>query len=541
MTIRQKILAPMICGTLLILSLSLFSIYRLEIQIINYDKLVNAELNLTTQILETEVAFKEQVQAWKNVLIRGHESEQLEKYWAQVNQLHNKIQQALSTSASQKLFTTEIRNLAEQHNQLLEKYRSAYELMKQNADHIAADSLVKGIDNPITERFHTLTQQLHKQSKASQQYINDKTHLVTVVYPILTFVMSLVVIIVVALLLSRLFIRPLRQLISDIFAISQGRYDINIEYNKADELGQLKQAAVEIKSHIIDAISNINIVKSEVEEALFELEQISSEISKGSQEQMRCSGEMEKIITGLVTIAGELDHHSQMAMNSTHTVIGMSDNCSGLIQQSNHAMQELVSEVKKTTQIIDQLEKEAGAVGSVLDVISSIAEQTNLLALNAAIEAARAGEAGRGFAVVADEVRSLASKTQQSTLSITEIITKLQNAARDAVLAMDEEVKITERNAEQTELTQTELSNISDQMKNMASLNQAVANAATTQMDITQSLTDTLEQLHKVSLNYKELATSNKVNQVVSNATRDLNTMVEKLTGNLEHQEVEFF
>lgn len=166
MTIRQKILAPMICGILLILSLSLFSIYRLEIQIINYDKLVNAELNLTTQILETEVAFKEQVQAWKNVLIRGHESEQLEKYWAQVNQLHNKIQQALSTSASQKLFTTEIRNLAEQHAQLLEKYRSAYELMKQNADHIAADSLVKGIDNPITERFHTLTQQLHKQSKA---------------------------------------------------------------------------------------------------------------------------------------------------------------------------------------------------------------------------------------------------------------------------------------------------------------------------------------------------------------------------------------
>ena len=204
-------------------------------------------------------------------------------------------------------------------------------------------------------------------------------------------------------------------------------------------------------------------------------------------------------------------------------------------------MQDLVTEVEHTTTIIEELSNQAGAVSSVLDVIEGIADQTNLLALNAAIEAARAGEAGRGFSVVADEVRTLATKTQESTHNINSIIKTLQASADQAVKAMAEEVNISNKNAKQAEEAQMSLNSVSQEMGNMATLNQKIENAASQQMNITQELSDTLGQLHQVSKIYRNLAESDKVSSAVANASKDLNLMVTKLTGNLEHQEVELF
>ena len=106
---------------------------------------------------------------------------------------------------------------------------------------------------------------------------------------------------------------------------------------------------------------------------------------------------------------------------------------------------------------------------------------------------------------------------------------------------MAEEVNISNKNAKQVEEAQMSLNSVSQEMGNMATLNQKIENAASQQMNITQELRDTLEHLHQVSKNYRNLAESDKVSSAVANASKDLNLMVTKLTGNLEHQEVELF
>ena len=176
------------------------------------------------------------------------------------------------------------------------------------------------------------------------------------------------------------------------------------------------------------------------------------------------------------------------------------------MELSANSMKELVREVENTSIVIESLESKAASVSGVLDMIGSIAEQTHLLSLNAAIEAARAGEAGRGFAVVADEVRSLASKTQKSTMSITSVINELQATSKQAVDAMQHEIKITADNVEKSQDAQIALKEILQEMEQMKSLNQQVTDSASEQTKISETLHKTLIQLQVISDDYKKLA-----------------------------------
>ena len=323
--------------------------------------------------------------------------------------------------------------------------------------------------------------------------------------------------------------------------IANGQYDIVISYDKDDELGQLKNAGNDIKNHIGESVSNISIVKQEVEEAFAELAKMSVKISDGAEAQMMCTQDMEQAMTGLMSIANELEKSTQNSMASTQKVTSMSQSCDQIIDQTVTGMDNLVHGIEQTTLIIKELESQTIGISSVLEVITSIAEQTNLLALNAAIEAARAGEAGRGFAVVADEVRSLATKTQESTLSINTIIQSLQSSSQKAVNAMEQEVIISQKNAEQTAHAKTALGDIINEMTMMTQDNQGVAHLASQQMAISDQLNHNLKLLKELSDSYTAIAQSDTVSNAVENATSDLQKMVNNLTGNLSHQQPELF
>ena len=170
-----------------------------------------------------------------------------------------------------------------------------------------------------------------------------------------------------------------------------------------------------------------------------------------------------------------------------------------VVQQTIHAINELAREIESSAIVIQQLETDSEEIGSVLDVIKGVAEQTNLLALNAAIEAARAGEQGRGFAVVADEVRNLAMRTQESTRQIQEMIERLQQRAQSAVQAMEHGREQAKRSVQQAAHTDESLSKISIAVDTIASMNHQIAAAAEEQSAVAEEINRNIVNITQIA------------------------------------------
>lgn len=220
--------------------------------------------------------------------------------------------------------------------------------------------------------------------------------------------------------------------------ISEGDGDLTkrIQQQSSDEIGTLVKHFNAFVSKLQSTISNVvNVIEplSDVSLKLSEVSESTTRIAKG---QSRSSEEVSSVLNQLAENIDSVANYAATAAEGAGEANQDAKQGQSIVNGTVVAINELATEVERAGTVIKQLEADADNVGTILDVIKSIAEQTNLLALNAAIEAARAGEQGRGFAVVADEVRTLASRTQDSTAEIQKVIEKLQSAASSAVEVM---------------------------------------------------------------------------------------------------------
>ena len=276
--------------------------------------------------------------------------------------------------------------------------------------------------------IRALVDDLHdKRNKASSL---TKTIVIAVV--ILAFLIGPLL----AWVISAQIVDPLKQSLSTAKAIASGDLSSDIDSVRKDEMGELLRAMGGMNSTLKQVLTQIDDSVVQLTSSADQLSAVTVQNSSGMQNQRSETDQVAAAINEMAATVQEVSASAENAALAAKEADNITATGNRKVVEAVSQIELLAQEITSTAQAMERLQSESDSIGSVLDVIKSVAEQTNLLALNAAIEAARAGEAGRGFAVVADEVRSLASRTQSSTEEIEKIIINLQKGTLESVQMM---------------------------------------------------------------------------------------------------------
>lgn len=306
-------------------------------------------------------------------------------------------------------------------------------------------------------------------------------------------------------LITRSITQPLQAAVDAMASISSGEGDLtrNLDTHGRDELTALATYFNAFTAKLRHVIRQMLDSAGSLDQAARSLGDISSEAQRHSQQQAQ---QMELVATAINEVTygvQDVAKNAEHASSEMHTAEDQASQGQQNIEASLRQIDQLSGTIDKAVEVIQSLASESTQIGSVLEVIRSIAEQTNLLALNAAIEAARAGEQGRGFAVVADEVRLLAQRTQQSTAEIQGMIERLQGNSEAAVKVINESSRASQLTVEQASQAGESLAQIAQSLRNLTGLNASIASATLQQShvveDINQNVTQTAALAHNTA------------------------------------------
>ncbi|MFB3946491.1 methyl-accepting chemotaxis protein [Aeromonas veronii bv. sobria] len=359
--------------------------------------------------------------------------------------------------------------------------------------------------------------QLTKQSEASY----ERAKLLSTTIGALT----LLFVIIVAWLLIRQIRNPVMTLLEQTRQVAAGNLTSQLDMKQFshDELGKLAQGFNEMQS-------NLRMLVNEVSSSVVQLGAAAEEISAVAQQSANNMGAQQHELNQLATAMNEMQATVQEVARNTNDAASAATSASDTAAQGSETVNDSIGRIEKvataieeTALVIRQLGDDSRNIGMVLEVIQGIAEQTNLLALNAAIEAARAGEQGRGFAVVADEVRTLAKRTQDSTSQINHIISELQQRANEAGITMQQSQDMMSETVHTAREAGASIAEISSSVNSISHMNIQIATATEEQGAVSEELNRNVVNISNAS---EEVATGAKQ---MAQACNDLNLLATQL------------
>ncbi|PTS85524.1 methyl-accepting chemotaxis protein [Pseudomonas sp. HMWF032] len=523
-SLRAQILA-LLSGSLaliLVTALACFSFLSSGMQA--YRGLLDGPLEASTLIDSTNLNFKTQVQEWKNVLLRGSDKAQLDKYWGQFEAQERKVQDLLGKlselAGADRALKTKVDTLRSEHQTLGANYRKGRDaFVAAGGDAAVGDKAVSGIDRNTAQQLEALSNELHKQSLEQASQINAAADR-TITYGTLLMLGATVVTALFSLwLVNRNLINPIRELIDHIAQLSRGNFGQHVDATRQDELGKLAVAANILRDFLADTFTRLKRSTADLDIASGELNSIATLMAQGTREQFSRTDQVATAMHEMSATAQEVARHAVEAAGAADAADNAARQGDMVMQATISTITDIRSEISNTSDVIRRLENDTGRIGKVLEVIRGIAEQTNLLALNAAIEAARAGEQGRGFAVVADEVRTLAQRTAESTAEIHQIIDTVQTGAVNAVRAIQSGQQRSEEGVTQVTEAGATLQLITNAVEAIRDMNRQIATAAEEQTSVAEDISRNLTEITSI-------ATANQENvQRTESAGRNLHDL----------------
>lgn len=325
-------------------------------------------------------------------------------------------------------------------------------------------------------------------------------------------VLAVILTLAAAIFAPSLMTKALNKLTDQLKSLSSGDADLSKRINSTskDEIGDLSNALDGVLDMLTTLIQNVSKQAGTVYSTVSEMREGAGRVEQNSHAQLES---IEMIVTAVneMTVAiKEVAQNAQLTATDITEVNTLSNDGKAIVMKSVSQIKDVANVVSNASSAINELATSSDNIASVLDVIRGIAEQTNLLALNAAIEAARAGEQGRGFAVVADEVRSLASKTQQSTDDIQAMIEALQKGVKDAVDAIESGLDSVTASVSMSESTLEALDSIVDAATRVSDASMQIATSTEEQSQVAEEVNTNLVQLSDLGRESMDNSQANK-------------------------------
>jgi len=326
---------------------------------------------------------------------------------------------------------------------------------------------------------------------------SDRTQAITLIFGATGIAVLLGI--VMAYLITRSITAPINHAVAIASEVASGNLSVHIDNNRTDEIGRLMAALATMVSGLRELVRSIESGATNIAASAEELSTVTSQTSDGINRQKQETDQVAAAMNEMTATVADIARNAEQAFTIASDAANQATKGEHEVRETVSQVNNLSQEVNQSMQIIQGLQAETANIGTVLDVIKSVAEQTNLLALNAAIEAARAGEQGRGFAVVADEVRSLAQRTQSSAQEIEALVTTLQSSAKNSVSAMESSVSLASHTLERATATGASIERITHSVEEIKQYNNQIATASEQQTSVAEEISQNVTSIRDVT------------------------------------------
>ena len=529
-SIQGRLLVAVGAGIVLFVMISGIAIYLLSDTIADYNRLIAGSVAQERSINQMNYQFKTQVQEWKNVLLRGKDPAKLTQYWTQFETLHRDIQQQGATLKGELQGDSRVKVEAflQAHQTAFGKYQTGLEAFKAaDFDPSAGDKAVAGIDREpgklLEESAQLIAQQVTEETArdmASSAHISLWANAMIIIGGVLVVFLVLVI-------LRKSLIAPLSNINSHLALLASGNFRQTLHFKDAGELGKLGRNIHQVQQSIVQVVTTVQNSMHKLADASSQISQSATAVARYTDQAHHSTDQVSAAITEMTATVQEVASNAGGAADAAQSADKNAHEGLKIMDSTLDAINQLSNEVNNVGSAMTQLEADTNRIGGVLDVIKNVAEQTNLLALNAAIEAARAGEQGRGFAVVADEVRSLAKRTQDSTAEIQQIIEAVQRGATHAMNAMKTSQGKTGATLEMAGQAGQSINQITQSISAILGMNMQIATAAEEQSYTAEEINKNIIQVVNLieSLN-QDARKSEQIAQRLDDTTKNLETQI---------------